>query len=86
MRAHADVERHIQRLKDPGLCRMPFTCFEANATWLMAVAISADLVRWFQLPCFDGSWVDAQPKGMRWHLPCPGSARPPIPPARRAHH
>jgi hypothetical protein len=72
MRAHAHVERHIQRLKDSGLCRMPFTNFEANATWMMAVAMSADLVRWFQLLCFDGSWVDARPKAMRrgiFHAP-----------------
>ena len=68
MRAHAHVERHIQRLKDSGLCRMPFTNFEANATWMMAVAMSADLVRWFQLLCFDGSWVDARPKAMRWGI------------------
>ena len=68
MRAHAHVERHIQRLKDSGLSRMPFTSFEANATWMMAVAMSADLVRWFQLLCFDGSWVDARPKAMRWGI------------------
>lgn len=68
MRAHAHVERHIQRLKDSGLCRMPFTNFEANAAWMMNVAISADLVRWFQLLCFDGSWVDARPKAMRWGI------------------
>jgi Transposase DDE domain group 1 len=68
MRAHAHVERHIQRLKDSGLCRMPFTSFEANANWMMAVAISADLVRWFQLLCFDGTWVDARPKAMRWGI------------------
>jgi hypothetical protein len=68
MRAHAHVERHIQRLKDSGLCRMPFTSFEANATWMMAVAISADLVRWFQLLCFDGTWVHARPKAMRWGI------------------
>jgi hypothetical protein len=30
MRAHAHVESHIQRLKDSGLCRFPFTSFEAN--------------------------------------------------------
>ncbi len=66
MRAHAHVEQHIQRLKDSGLCRMPFSRFEANATWMMAVAISADLVRWFQLLCFDGTWVNARPKAMRW--------------------
>jgi hypothetical protein len=68
MRAHAHVERHIQRLKDSGLCRMPFTNFEANANWMMVVAMSADLVRWFQLLCFDGSWVDARPKAMRWGI------------------
>ena len=68
MRAHAHVEQHIQRLKDSGLCRMPFTSFEANATWMMVVAMSADLVRWFQLLCFDGSWVDARPKAMRWGI------------------
>ena len=55
-------------LKDSGLCRMPFTSFEANANWMMAVAMSADLVRWFQLLCFDGSWVDARPKAMRWGI------------------
>jgi len=68
MRAHAHVERHIQRLKDSGLCRMPFTNFEANANWMMAVAMSADLVRWFQLLCMEGSWVDARPKAMRWGI------------------
>jgi hypothetical protein len=68
MRTHAHVEQHIQRLKDSGLCRMPFTSFEANANWMMTVAISADLVRWFQLLCFDGSWVNARPKAMRWGI------------------
>jgi hypothetical protein len=68
MRAHAHVEQHIQRLKDAGLTRMPFTSFEANANWMMTVAISADLVRWFQLLCFEGNWVDARPKAMRWGI------------------
>jgi hypothetical protein len=68
MRAHAHVENHIQRLKDSGLCRMPFTRFEANSTWLMAVAMAADLVRWFQLLCLKGTWRDARPKALRWEL------------------
>ena len=68
MRAHAHVEHHIQRLKDSGLCRFPFTSFEANANWMMAVALCADLVRWFQLLCFDGTWVDARPKALRWGI------------------
>jgi hypothetical protein len=68
MRAHAHVESHIQRLKDSGLCRFPFTSFEANATWLTAVCIAADLVRWFQLVCLDGPWRDAHPKALRWEL------------------
>ena len=68
MRSHAHVENHIQRLKDSGLCRMPFTSFEANSAWLMTVAMAADLVRWFQLLCLDGNWRDARPKALRWEL------------------
>ena len=68
MRAHAHVEQHIQRLKDSGLCRFPFTNFEANANWMMAVGLAADLVRWFQLLCMDGSWVNARPKTLRWGI------------------
>ena len=68
MRAHAHVEQHIQRLKDSGLLRFPFTNFEANANWMMAVAMAADLVRWFQLLCFDGPWVNARPKALRWGI------------------
>lgn len=68
MRAHAHVESHIQRLKDSGLCRFPFTSFEANSTWLLAVTLAADLVRWFQLVCLEGAWRDARPKALRWEL------------------
>jgi len=65
MRAHAHVEQHICRLKDSGLTRFPFTSFEANATWLTTVAMAADLVRWFQLLCVDGTWREARPKTLR---------------------
>lgn len=68
MRAHAHVEDHIQRLKESGLTRFPFTNFEANANWLMTVAMAGDLVRWFQLLCLDGSWKDARPKALRWEI------------------
>lgn len=68
MRQHAHVEQHIERLKDSGLCRFPFSNFEANATWMTLVRLSADLVRWFQLLCCDGSWRRARPKALRWHL------------------
>jgi hypothetical protein len=68
MRAHAHVEDHIQRLKESGLTRFPFTSFEANANWLMTVAMAGDLVRWFQLLCLDGSWKDARPKALRWEI------------------
>ena len=68
MRAHAHVEDHIQRLKESGLTRFPFTSFEANANWLMSVAMAGDLVRWFQLLCLDGSWKDARPKALRWEI------------------
>ena len=49
MRAHAHVEQHIGCLKDSGLMRFPFTCYEVNTDWLMLVAMSVDLGRWFQL-------------------------------------
>jgi hypothetical protein len=68
MRAHAHVEQHISRLKDSGLTRFPFSDFEANAAWLATVAFSADLVRWFQLLCFDGAWRAARPKALRWAI------------------
>lgn len=68
MRAHAHVEQHICRLKDSGLTRFPFSDFEANTNWLVLIAMSADLVRWFQLLCCDGSWRDARPKALRWGI------------------
>lgn len=68
MRAHAHVEDHIQRLKESGLTRFPFTKFEANANWLMTVAMAGDLVRWFQLLCLEGRWRDARPKALRWEI------------------
>ena len=68
MRAHAHVEQHIERLKDSGLLRFPFASFEANANWMMTVTMAADLVRWFQLLCLDGAWVNARPKALRWGL------------------
>ena len=68
MRAHAHVEQHILRLKESGLTSMPFTNFEANATWLMTVALASDLVRWFQLLCLSGEWQQVRPKRLRWEL------------------
>jgi len=68
MRAHAHVELHIERLKESGLCRFPFSDFEANANWMAIVMLSADLVRWFQLLCCDGYFATARPKALRWGL------------------
>jgi len=68
MRAHAHVENHIERLKDSGLCRFPFSGFETNTTWMTLVLLSADLVRWFQLLCCDGYWATARPKALRWGI------------------
>ena len=87
MRAHAHVEQHIARLKDSGLSRFPFTSFEANANWMMAVTMSADLVRWFQLLCFERPMAGCTTQGPSLgDLPRPGPARAPGSPARRAHH
>jgi hypothetical protein len=68
MLARSHCESHIQRLKDSGLCRFPFTSFEANANWLMAVCMAADLARWSQPLCFDWTWRDARPKALRWGI------------------
>ena len=43
----------------------PITIFEANASWTMVVAMSADLVCWFQVPCFDGHRIHVRPQKMR---------------------
>jgi hypothetical protein len=68
MWAHAHVENHIERLKESGLCRFPFTNFEANSNWMAVVLLSADLVRWFQLLCLDACWKSARPKALRWDI------------------
>ena len=73
MRAHAHVEDHILRLKESGLLRFPFASLQANRTWLFVVALSADLVRWFQLLCLEGTLATARPKALRWSfLHAPG--------------
>ena len=61
---HALVENHIERLKESGLCRFPFSDFEANVNWMTIVLLAADLVRWFQLLYFEGYW-QAPPKALR---------------------
>jgi Transposase DDE domain group 1 len=66
MRAHTHVEDHIQRLKDSGLERFPFTDFEANQAWLQTVMWAADLVTWFQLLCLTGTLAQARPRRLRW--------------------
>lgn len=68
MRAHAHVEDHIQRLKDSGLERFPFTSFEANQAWVQVVSWAAVLVAWFQLLCLTGELARAKPKRLRWTL------------------
>jgi hypothetical protein len=66
MRAHAHVEEHIQRLKDSGLCRFPFTDIDANRARLAIVAFADSLVRWFQNETLDGPLKIARPKVLRW--------------------
>jgi hypothetical protein len=68
MRAHAHVENHLARLKASGLERFPFRALEANQAWLQLVCWAADLARWFQLLCLDGTLTAAAPKTMRWRF------------------
>jgi hypothetical protein len=68
MRAHAHVEDHIQRLKDSGAKRFPFTDIVANRAWLAVVCFADALVRWFQLLCLTGAFAVAAPKTLRWSI------------------
>ena len=68
MRAHTHVEDHIERLKNMGLERFPFTGWEANQAWLQTVMWAADLVSWFQLLCLTGPLAKAKPRRLRWTL------------------
>ena len=57
------------RLKDSGLYRFPFANFYANTNWMTTVTKAADLVRWFQLLCFDGEWGQRPAEGLAlWDL------------------
>ncbi len=87
MRAHAHVEQHIARLKDSGLLRFPFTSFEANANWMMAVAMAADLVALVPAALPRRSLGGRPTQGASLgHLARAGSSDPSLPTARRAHH
>ncbi len=68
MRAHAHCEASIERLKESGLCRLPFRSFESNANWMAIVLLAHDLVRWFQLLCLPGRYASACPKALRWSV------------------
>ena len=68
MRAHANVEDYIGRLKGSGLERFPFTDLTANKAWLQTVCWASDLVAWFQLLCLTGPLARAKPKRLRWQL------------------
>ena len=48
MRAHAQAEDTIARLKDSRLDKMPFRAWAANAAWTALCVISLALVSWFQ--------------------------------------
>ena len=87
MRAHAHVERHIQRLKDSGLCRFPFASFEANTNWMMVVAMAARPGALVPTLVLRRSMAQRPAQGHALgYLPRPGSPGAPLTPARRAHH
>ena len=48
MRAHAQVNNHIARVKDHGGNRFPFTKYAPNRLWLHTVALADTPLRWFQ--------------------------------------
>ena len=68
MRHHAHVENGIDRLKDSGLERMPFTAWNANRAWTVMCIIALALVSWFQAHQLTGGLAKAAPKRLRWQL------------------
>lgn len=68
MRGHARVENSIERLKDSGLTRMPFTAWDANRAWTAMCLIALALVSWFQTHQLSGALAKAAPKRLRWQL------------------
>ncbi len=70
-RGHARVEDHIKEAKALGLLRFPSHDFAANAAWLLAVGIAADLQAWAQTLCLSGELATCEPKRLRyaaWHV------------------
>ncbi len=68
MRRHARIENSIERLKDSGLARMPFTAWNANRAWTVMCLIALALVSWFQTHQLTGALAKAAPKRLRWQL------------------
>ena len=68
MRAHAHVESTIERVKDAGGSRFPFTSFDANSAWLLLAVLADTVVRWFQWLCLRGPLSRAKHKALRWRL------------------
>ena len=68
MRAHAQAEDTIARLKDSGLDKMPFRAWAANAAWTALCVISLALVSWFQALRLTGALANPAPKRLRWQL------------------
>ena len=68
MRSHARVESTIERVKNAGGSRFPFTAFDANQAWLLLAVIADTAVRWFQALCLRGPLPRAKHKALRWRL------------------
>ena len=79
-RAHARVEDSIRHAKDTGLGRFPSPAsgryphreYGINTTWLLAVAIAADLTAWLRLLALPETLKTCEPKALRYrflHIP-----------------
>ena len=71
-RAHARVEDSIRHAKDTGLGRFPSREYGINTTWLLAVAIAADLTAWLRLLALPETLKTCEPKALRYrflHIP-----------------
>ena len=68
MRGHTRVEGAIERVKDAGGSRFPFTGSDADQAWLLLAVLADTDVRRFQRLCLRGLLPRAKRKALRWNL------------------
>lgn len=82
-RDHAEVEDRVKGIKRIGLGLLPSKSWQANAAWVLAATIAADLDAWTRLLLLpdEPELAAAEPETIRtklYHLPAPGTPPTPV--------